>query len=358
MSLLQKQPSESKVLYIEFANELESGDSLSAITSVTESTGGITITSTSISGTKVAGTYAGGTDGTTYTIEAIVTTANGETLEVDVYLLVTDSPPDMPVFVRELKVAIADYLGWGRNSEGTGTDWSDDEKARLDDILDSGHKQFLYPAVAPGETVAHRWSFLRPKYEFDTVASTYTYDLPDDFGAMVGDLTYAEDEDVHRIIEQTTPGILDRNRAVQDGANDYSGWPYMYALRPKSASQTSQQLTELMLFPTPDAAYTIVCYYDVKVDRLSSARPFLLGGQAHSETILQSCRDIAASRYKDDTNGREHAMFLERLKASIEYDKRHSPKTLGLNDDGKRITHTRHGTEFRVSLSHNLGGGP
>jgi len=351
MSVLQKQPSESKVLYIEFADELSTGDSLSSIVSVTEATSGITISGTSISGTKVAGTYAGGVDGTLYTIEAIVDTTNGERLEVDVYLLVTDSPPELPMLVQEIRVAIADFLGWGRNSEGWGTAWTDEQEARLDDILNLGHNQFLYPPPAPGETAVHRWSFLRPKATFDTVASTYVYDMPADYGYIVGDLVYEADEDVHRIIQHKSSGLIERNRAVDDS----EGRPYMFALRPKTVSQTSFQVTQLMLYPTPDAVYTIGYYYDAKVDRLCMARPLLLGGPAHVGTILQSCRDIAASMYKDQTFSREHDAFLERLKASVEADRRNSADTLGFNNDGQQLTYTRHGSDFQVTLRHNLG---
>ena len=353
MSLLIKQPDETKRFYIEFEDQMESGDSLDNIISVTETTGAITIANTSIVGTKVLGTYSGGVDGTTYTIEAIVDTANNETLEVDVYLLVADYSPELPTLVTEIRVAIADFLGWGRNTEGWGSDWTDDQIARLDDILDAGHKQFLYPPPAPGETTTHRWSFLRPTATFDTVASTYLYDMPTDFGSIVGDLAYDEDEDIHRIIEQTSPAMIDRNRAV----NDYEGRPYLFALRPKTVGQLSQQVTEMMLYPTPDDAYGIRYHYDAKVDRLCTARPFLLGGPAHVETIMQSCRDIAATRYKDQPNGPEHALFLERLKASVEADRRNSPKTLGLNRDSSHITYLRHGTEFSVSMRGNLGTG-
>jgi hypothetical protein len=247
---------------------------------------------------------------------------------------------DLDLTWLTIRTEIADFLGWTRDS----SKWSNDEISRLQSTLESGYRQFIYPPVAPGETVAYRWSFLRPTGTFNTVSGTYLYDMPATFGAMIGDLVYDEDEDVHRIIEQTNPGMVDRNRAVDDS----QGRPYLFALRPKSTSQATEQVTELMLFPTPDAAYGIVYHYDAKVDVLSSTYPYPLGGQAHSETILQSCRDIAATRYKDNPGSREHDLFLERLKASIESDRRLSPKTLGMNDDGQRTVYTRHGTEFPV----------
>lgn len=240
-----------------------------------------------------------------------------------------------------LRLEIADFLGWTRSSGN----WDTDEDARLDEVLHSGYRQFVYPVLLEGESVVHRWSFLQPTAPFDTEADVYLYDMPSTFGAIVGDLVYDEDEYVRQVIEQTTPGVIDRNRAI----NSASGRPYQFALRPKSLDMTAAQVTELMLYPTPGAIYGIVYHYDAKVDPLSGSNLYPLGGQAHSETILQSCRDIAATRYKDQPAGPEHALFLERLRASVEADRRLSPKTLGFNNDGRKFIHTRHGTDFTVT---------
>ena len=349
MTVLYKQPTETKIYDIEFADQLSTGDSLSTITSVTDATGDLTIASTSITGTKVRGTYSGGTDGTTYHIVAIVTTANGETIEVDVYLAVVDAPSTVAGEVSFLtaRVRIADFLGWTRDSG----QWDGTDIDRLDEIINAGYQQFVYPPPLQNEMVSHEWSFLKPTATFDTVADDYLYDLPSDFGAMVGDLAYDEDEDESRIIEQVTPGMIDRARTV----DDYSGRPYQFALRPKAVTMAASQVTELMLYPAPDAVFGIIYHYDAKVGTLSETNSYMLGGQAHFETILQSCRDVAATRYRDDAMGKEHVLYLERLRASVEADRRLSPKTLGFNEDGRRITHTRHGTEFSVSLRNNLG---
>jgi hypothetical protein len=266
---------------------------------------------------------------------------DGDTFYVEYDLPAWIATDALDLTYSNFQVELADFLGWTRDSDS----WTADETSRLQSIIDSGYRQFIYPPVAPGETVAYRWSFLRPTATLNTVANTYLYDMPTAFGYIAGDMYYDEDQDESQIIEQTTPGMIDRNRAVRD----YQGRPYLFALRPKSTSQSAEQTTELMLYPTPDAAYAIVYHYDAKVDVVSGTYPYPLGGQAHSETILQSCRDIAAARYKDDPNGREHLLFLERLKASIESDRRNSPKNVGMNNDGERIVYTRHGTEFTVT---------
>ncbi len=259
----------------------------------------------------------------------------------------TDASPSAVALYANLRISIADYLGWTRSSGN----WSADEISRLDEIINAGYLQFIYPVPLQNEATAHRWSFLRPTATLTTAADQYLYDLPSSFGAMVGDLVYDEAESVHGVIEQTTPGMIDRNRAC----NSAAGRPHLFALRPKTVGMASAQVTELMLYPTPDAIYEIVYHYDAKVDPLSASNAYPLGGQAHSETILQSCRDVAAARYKDDAAGREHAMYLERLRASVEADRRLSPKTLGFNEDGRKFTHLRHGSDFTVSLKHNLG---
>jgi len=349
MTVFYIQPNETRIFDVEFSGRLRSGDSLASISSVTDATGDLTIASTSIVGTQVRGTYSGGTGGTTYTIVATVVTTDGETLEEEFYLRFLDEPSSEAgeVSFFTVRTRTADFLGWTRQ----GGNWSPDEIARLDEIINAGYQQFIYPVTLEGEAASHQWSFLKPTATFDTVADTYLYDLPATFGAMSGDLVYDEDEYVHRIIEQTTPGMIDRNRAVDSA----SGRPYLFALRPKAVSMTAAQTTELMLFPTPDAAYGIIYHYDAKVATLTETAPYMLGGQAHFETILQSCRDVAATRYKDDPMGREHGLFLERLRASVEADRRLRPKTLGCNNDGGRVTYTRHGTDFSVSLRNNLG---
>jgi len=88
---LVKQPTETRAYAIDFVNLLASGDSLASVTSGPTSTPtGLTFGSTAISGTQVQFTIAGGTAGTSYRVEVIVTTANGEIIEGDGDLIVAD----------------------------------------------------------------------------------------------------------------------------------------------------------------------------------------------------------------------------------------------------------------------------
>ena len=282
-----------------------------------------------------------------YAITFGITTSDGDDYSRRLIFLV-DQPPSSSgtVLLFTARKRIADSLGWTRDSGK----WDGDEVERLDEAINAGYQQFIYPEPIEGEVVAHQWSFLKPTGTFDTVADTYLYDMPSTFGAMVGDLVYDEDEDESRIIRHTNPGMIDKNRAC----NDSTGRPYQFALRPKSVSMAASQVTEVMLYPTPDAAYGIIYHYDAKVETLSEDTPYMLGGQAHFETILQSCLAVAAARYKDDPLGKDYQLYLRRLRASVEADRRMSPKTLGFNNDNGHIVHARHGDNFTVSLTHNL----
>jgi len=245
----------------------------------------------------------------------------------------------------QIKTHIADWLGLGRNSEGAGSDWDTSEVYRLDEAIRHGYWRFIYNAILPGEKTAHQWSFMEPTTSFTTTASDYLYDLPGDFGAIIGDILYDNDEDIDRVIKQVSPGYIDRQRAV----NDAEGRPIRFAVRPKAYNQTAEQVQEFMLYPTPDDAYDLVYHYNARFAELSATNLYALGGQAHRDTILQSCRDVATQFFRDSDlalRQREHEMYLERLQASVEFDRRNSPAFLGYNNEGTKTTVVRHGHDF------------
>ena len=88
--ILDKQPTESDLFDIDFTPKLAAGDTISSVTSVTTAQSGLTIGAPTLSTTKVQVRISSGTSGTLYKITAIVFTANGNTLETDVYLRVEE----------------------------------------------------------------------------------------------------------------------------------------------------------------------------------------------------------------------------------------------------------------------------
>jgi len=254
--------------------------------------------------------------------------------------------PDTPALLTftEYLVESADQAGWGRDSDK----WDDDETARLGRAINLAYQQLLFPPILPGETTAHRWTFLQPVTTLETVNGTWEYDLPAIFGTLIGDLTYATDDGVPHAIKLTNEERIRKLRSD----NDADGRPNYGAVRPADTTMAAQQTMELLLYPTPNDAYTLSYAFDVLVVDLSDANPYPLGGQPHNLTLLQSCRDLVDVLINDGvSNGREHARFLERLAASVEYDRRNAPAALGYNGDGERRIVVRHGTDFSCSIA-------
>jgi len=255
----------------------------------------------------------------------------------------------------QLLAMIGDFLEYGRNTEGEGSDWSTTEEKRLIECVRQGYWRFVHSPILPGEKTAHRWSFLNPERAWSTVASDYLYDLPADFGSPAGNgaMFYDNAENIDLVITQVSPGLIDRRLAI----NNAEGRPTQYAIRAKAHDQTAEQVQELMLYPIPDAAYDLLQPYHARFTELSATNLYPLGGQAHRDTLLQSCRAYAAQCYKENPAMAEfeHRMYQERLYASIDFDNRNAPTFLGYNDVGSKRVVTRHGSDFTCSLTNNLG---
>lgn len=94
---LTKQPSEDRLYEMDFAALLASGETISSVSSITQSARGNVQGSTSLSigtgsasGSNVRFRISGGTDGEDYKITVVVTTSQGNTLEGDGWLYVRD----------------------------------------------------------------------------------------------------------------------------------------------------------------------------------------------------------------------------------------------------------------------------
>lgn len=87
---LIKQPSESRIYTMDFSANLESGEAISSIISVTAAPSGLTINSQAVTsdGKKAQFRIAGGTANESYKITVKVATSNSNELEDDGTLLV------------------------------------------------------------------------------------------------------------------------------------------------------------------------------------------------------------------------------------------------------------------------------
>ncbi len=170
------------------------------------------------------------------------------------------------------------------------------------------------------------------------ILSQEVYDLPDDFGALAGDITYEPGLSGQKLL------IINegRLRDARQGGNYTGGKPLFAAIRPKlkGTSTTVGQRQEIMFLPDPDASYTLSYPYDVFPNALGSADYFTYGGAALSELILQSCLAVAENRALDN-RGIHQARFDEMLSAAIAVDLRQRPRNFGYNGDRSDDLHSR-----------------
>tara|TARA_B100000519_G_C14254494_1_gene444301 strand:- start:1427 stop:2530 length:1104 start_codon:yes stop_codon:yes gene_type:complete len=225
-------------------------------------------------------------------------------------------------------------LGWFMFGERTSSNWSSDEGAQIDDIVKSGLRNFYHPPPTNNSPRGYKWSFLEPTTTLSTVAGTSDYTLSADFGGLVGPMTYSTDDSRWFPIEMTGEHRI-RVLRQRDYATLKSD-PRLAAIRPINSDGSNGQRFQIMLYPTPDKAYTLSYRYHALPGKIDSTYPYPKGGEAHAETILESCLAVAEARM-DNNAGIHAAAFQNRLNASISYDKMmHTPDYQGYNGDGSQ----------------------
>lgn len=219
------------------------------------------------------------------------------------------------------------YLG-----EDTYSNLSAAEQGRVDRIIESGVRRFYVPPPLPGERKAHQWSFLQPITTLATVASTSSYNLPDDFGGMAsGGMMYAAADARWHPIREVSMSELKKFQMRSHGT--VTIWPVAYAIEASTTDGSDGQRFKVHLWPTPDKAYTLTYQYNVIQDALTDANPFPYGGMHHSETILAACLSVAEERM-ENARGVQYQNFIERLQSSVAHDREFKvPDTIGTDND-------------------------
>ena len=224
---------------------------------------------------------------------------------------------------------IGNFVGYGRDSTKFDSKQSDD----VEEILQSGYRQFLYPPPLPGSDRGHEWTFLKPVRTLSTVAATGDYDLPDDFGGIEGPLTFEPDEAFHSIRIVGEAWIREK-RETTYATGGYTGRPPHAAVQVQRTDGSVGQRYKILFWPEPDGAYDLTYKYLALPGKLTSTLPYPYGGMAHAETLIESCLSVAESRL-DDEFGLHNQLFLKQLGASISIDSRHQrAEFLGYNKDG------------------------
>jgi len=135
----------------------------------------------------------------------------------------------------ELKEEVADYLGYGTDS----TKWGTLRTAAVEKIVQAGLRRFYWPDPDQQGNVTE-WSFMKPVTTLTTVAGQEDYDLPDDYGGIIGNLTY-DPQDSWRYIQIVNEGRIRAMRQTSDSVG--TARPLMAAVRAKKMPKQEQTVT-------------------------------------------------------------------------------------------------------------------
>lgn len=227
-----------------------------------------------------------------------------------------------------LSLQYTDFLseiGMGLKYGRTSGSWSANQTADVAYVLKQGLSQFYNPPALDPQQPPHRWNFLRTGGTIATVAGTYQYVLPDNFGVIEGKITFNPTQGYKAIdivseqrIRMLYQGGLLSGRP-QEGSITRTAPATIVGTPPAADTYIGERFT-LTLWPKPDAVYNLTYNYAVLPQMLSATNPYPLGGAMHSRTILESCLAIAETHI-GDTAGFHRAAFREALVQSIAHDK-------------------------------------
>lgn len=241
----------------------------------------------------------------------------------------------------DLRSEVGYYLAYGRDS----ADWDDDQEADIDSCVKTGLRWFYFPTLV-GRPMAHDWRFLQPAAVLSVAADVTDYDLPSDFASLIGDLYHRTTSTAYCPVPVRGEAMILRRRGESAQS---SGKPQLAAVRPKATQGVIGQRHELLIWPTPDQAYSLNYRYRILPEALDSVRQYPYGGAAHAETI-KAAVIAAAEEMIDDMRGIRFQSFMERLAASISQDGQTMPDNLGYNADRSDWKHYRRDRHDETSV--------
>lgn len=224
-----------------------------------------------------------------------------------------------------LRREVGRFLAWSPEPG----QWDVDQVQACEDILAAGYRAFLYPSV-PGSMRQHTWSFLKPKGRLITTTNIADYLLPEDVVSIEGALTYESDDDAWRVVVMTTAqNVRSMRMNTQD---DHTGLPVTAAVEPQPPTQSGGTRLKLLLWPTPDDAYTLTYKFVAQPNNLSESNPRPYGTAQTANCLIAAVLSEAESRFNDNQHAKR-MLFADELAKAISQDRVHTPDTLGYNGD-------------------------
>ena len=174
---------------------------------------------------------------------------------------------------------------------------------------------------------SHKWKFLRVRFTIQTTSGKQDYQLPDDCGGIVGNLAFDSSDSGYSTIYKSAPEEILKWRSINTNVSSY---PERFAEEFTDDGGLTSQGRRLMLWPSPDASYTLNGEMDVTpVEMNEDTRPFGYGGRPLVETLLASMMAIVSPELDE--------LYRRRLRAAVQYDESHAlPEFLGKNLNGRK----------------------
>lgn len=259
-----------------------------------------------------------------------------ELLKDDAQVWPSDITEGLPVNKAYLKRLIGLELGYGAHP-GL---WNNTQVNEIRLHLETGLRNFYSPD-------GHEWGFLRPLGKVTLIEGQSTAELPSDFAMMDGSLSFDVDEQLYVCDIPVTSEP--RVRQMQNRL--YVGRPSWAAL---SLNSTDVGTSYSLIFDcVADQDYAMNLRYKINPATLSEEVELPLGGDAHHQTIVESC--LSAVELAGGKPGVHSVSFQQRLRSSIDRDRRtRAPDCLGYNQDAsdrQYLDHREYGGQYIVGYN-------
>jgi len=219
----------------------------------------------------------------------------------------------------DLQKEVGFLIGYGRTPEK----WGATKEAEIDGVVQSGVRRVYYPPAVNADTLGYEWSWLRPTETLDITSDEGDYDLPDDFGRLVGAIHYPADEHRDSIVIVSVGKLL-----AMRANSDRSGAPSFAAIRYKASTGAAGQRQEILFYPEPDADWTLSYEYEAYSGALSDDFPYPLGGMQLAELYIESCLAVAEQRINDES-GKHTQQYQALLLDAIARDRKRGARLYG-----------------------------
>lgn len=198
-------------------------------------------------------------------------------------------------------------------------------------VFDDSENEFTITAYASATSVTIDPTATAETDLAFTITPSGCYRLPDDFGGMIGALTY-EPSAGYVNIETVGEGKIRQYRM----GGSVTGYPRFAAIRSVAPTGTAGQKSGLMLWPTPDAVYTLSYKYNLLINALTSSSPYPPGGAQYAE-LWRAAAMACAEVHMQEVRGEKWQYFMEELSRMILLDQDQSAPDMLMPDGYVRI---------------------